>query len=60
MLLLIFVRPKLTTAGSVTASSTADPVDFEEMAAEQNHCPAQFYDVIDDDITPAIQDWSIE
>jgi hypothetical protein len=34
-----FVPPKQNTAGSVTASSAADPVDFEEMAAEQNRCP---------------------
>jgi hypothetical protein len=31
--------PHQTTTGSVTATSVADPVDFEEMAAEQNHCP---------------------
>jgi hypothetical protein len=29
-------RPNKTTAGSVAATSAADPVDFEEMAAEQN------------------------
>ncbi len=28
-----------TTAGSVAATSAVDPVDFEEMAAEQNRCP---------------------
>ncbi len=32
-------RQNLTTAGSVAAASAADPVDFEEMAAEQNRCP---------------------
>ncbi len=32
-------RPNQTTTGSVTARSAADSVDFEEMAAEQNHCP---------------------
>ncbi len=32
-------RPNKTTAGSVTATSAADPVDFEEIA-EQNRCPA--------------------
>ncbi len=31
--------PHQTTIGSVTATSVADPVDFEEMAAEQNRCP---------------------
>jgi hypothetical protein len=31
-------RPNQTTARSVTATSSADPVDFEEMTAEQNHC----------------------
>jgi hypothetical protein len=32
-------RPNQITAGSVAAASAADPVDFEEMAAEQNRCP---------------------
>ncbi len=32
-------RPNQITAGSVTAASAADPVDFEEMAAKQNRCP---------------------
>jgi hypothetical protein len=32
-------RPNQTTFGSVAAASAADPVDFEEMAAEQNRCP---------------------
>jgi hypothetical protein len=31
--------PNQTTTGSVAAASVADPVDFKEMAAEQNHCP---------------------
>jgi hypothetical protein len=31
-------RPSQTTTGSVAATSAADPVDFEEMAAEQNCC----------------------
>jgi hypothetical protein len=31
--------PNQTTAGSVAATSAADPVDFEEMVAEQNRCP---------------------
>jgi hypothetical protein len=31
--------PNQITAGSVAAASAADPVDFEEMAAEQNCCP---------------------
>jgi hypothetical protein len=31
--------PNQITAGSVTAGSAADPVDFEEMAAELNRCP---------------------
>jgi hypothetical protein len=30
--------PNQTTTASVAATSAADPVDFEEMAAEQNHC----------------------
>jgi hypothetical protein len=29
-------HPNQTTAGSVAATSAADPVDFKEMAAEQN------------------------
>jgi hypothetical protein len=32
-------RSNQITAGSVTAALATDPVDFEEMAAEQNHCP---------------------
>jgi hypothetical protein len=32
-------RPNKTTTGSVAATSAADPVDLEEMAAEQNLCP---------------------
>jgi hypothetical protein len=32
-------RPNHTITGSVATASVADPVDFEEMAAEQNHCP---------------------
>jgi hypothetical protein len=32
-------RPNQTTTGSVAAMSAADPVDFGEMAAKQNHCP---------------------
>jgi hypothetical protein len=32
-------RPNQITAGSVAAVSAADPVDSEEMAAEQNSCP---------------------
>jgi hypothetical protein len=32
-------RPNQTTAGSVAAMLAADPVDLEEMAAEQNRCP---------------------
>jgi hypothetical protein len=32
-------RPNQITAGSVTAGSVTDPVDFKEMAAEQNCCP---------------------
>jgi hypothetical protein len=31
-------HPNQTAAGSVTARSAADPVDFEEMASEQNRC----------------------
>ncbi len=31
--------PNQTTTGSVAATLAADPVDFEEMAAEQNRCP---------------------
>jgi hypothetical protein len=32
-------RSNQTTTGSVATASVADPVDFEEMAAEQNICP---------------------
>jgi hypothetical protein len=32
-------RPNQTTAGSVAATLPADPVDFKEMAANQNRCP---------------------
>ncbi len=32
-------RPNQTTTGSVAATSAAEPVDLEEMAAEQNRCP---------------------
>jgi hypothetical protein len=32
-------RPNQTTTGSVAATSVADPVDFEEMAAKQNCFP---------------------
>ncbi len=32
-------RPNQAAAGSVAATSAADPVDFEEMAAKQNRCP---------------------
>jgi hypothetical protein len=32
-------RPNQATTGSVAAASAADPLDFEEMAAEQNYCP---------------------
>jgi hypothetical protein len=32
-------RPNHTTTGSVATALVADPVDFEEMATEQNHCP---------------------
>jgi hypothetical protein len=35
----ILSRPNQTTTGSVAATSATDPVDFEEMAAEQNRCP---------------------
>jgi hypothetical protein len=31
--------PNQATTGSVAAASAADPMDFEEMAAEQNCCP---------------------
>jgi hypothetical protein len=31
-------RPNQTAAESVATTSAADPVDFEEMAAEQNRC----------------------
>jgi hypothetical protein len=33
-------RPNQITAGSVATALATDPVDFEEMAAEQNRCPA--------------------
>ncbi len=40
MLSPIFLSPpNQATTGSVTAASAADPVDFKEMAAEQNRCP---------------------
>jgi hypothetical protein len=32
-------RPAPQATGSVAATSAADPVDFEEMAAEQHRCP---------------------
>jgi cleavage and polyadenylation specificity factor subunit 1 len=32
-------RPNQTTTGSAAAMLAADPVDFKEMAAEQNRCP---------------------
>jgi hypothetical protein len=32
-------RPPQQTTGSVAATTAADPVDFEEMAAEQHCCP---------------------
>jgi hypothetical protein len=32
-------RPNQATTGSVAAALAADPVDFEEMATEQNCCP---------------------
>jgi hypothetical protein len=32
-------HPNQTTAGSVAATLAADPVDFKEMATEQNRCP---------------------
>jgi hypothetical protein len=32
-------RPNQTTTGSVASASAGDPVDFEEMAAEQSRCP---------------------
>jgi hypothetical protein len=31
--------PNQTSTGSVAAMSAADPLDFEEMGAKQNHCP---------------------
>jgi hypothetical protein len=31
--------PNQATAGSFAAASVADPVEFEEMATEQNRCP---------------------
>jgi hypothetical protein len=33
-----FYPPPPESAGTVAAMAAADPVDFEEMAAEQNHC----------------------
>ncbi len=32
-------RPPPPTTGTVAATAAADPLDFEEMAAEQNRCP---------------------
>jgi hypothetical protein len=32
-------RPPPPSTGTVTATAAADPVDFEEMAAEQSRCP---------------------
>ncbi len=32
-------RPPPPSTGTVAATAAADPVDFEEMAAEQNRCP---------------------
>jgi hypothetical protein len=32
-------RPPPPTTGTVAAMAVADPVDFEEMAAEQSRCP---------------------
>ncbi len=32
-------RPPPRSSGTVAATAAADPVDFEEMAAEQNRCP---------------------
>jgi hypothetical protein len=31
-------RPLPQSAGSVGAAAATDPVDYEELAAEQNHC----------------------
>jgi hypothetical protein len=31
--------PNQTTAGSVSAMSAGDPVDFKEIVTEQNRCP---------------------
>jgi hypothetical protein len=40
MLLLIFLScPPPQATGSVAATTAADPVDFKEMATEQNRCP---------------------
>jgi hypothetical protein len=36
--MLLLTHPNPTTTGSVAATSAVDPVDFEEMAAEQNRC----------------------
>ncbi len=32
-------RPPPPTTGTVAATAAAEPVDFEEMAAEQSRCP---------------------
>jgi hypothetical protein len=32
-------RPPTQTAGSFATTTVADPVDYEEMAAEQHRCP---------------------
>jgi hypothetical protein len=39
MLLRIFCLDHPPLTGTVAATAAADPVDFEEMAAEQNRCP---------------------
>jgi hypothetical protein len=39
MLLRIFCLDPPPSTGTVAATAVADPVDFEEMAAEQNRCP---------------------
>jgi hypothetical protein len=39
MLLRILCLDPPPTTGTVAATAAADPVDFEEMAAEQNRCP---------------------
>jgi hypothetical protein len=39
MLLRIFVLTTPPSTGTVAATAAADPVDFEEMAVEQNRCP---------------------